>query len=307
MKVLLIQLRQLGDVLLSSPLARVVKEEIPNAEVHFLASVVGKDILKGNPFIDKILTIENGLIGELKTILKVRREKYDAVIDVQRTGRSKRITFFSGAFLKVAFRKRKGDWYYNRLVDWKDYGYTAWERMELLKGLGIEDPVRKYLPKIYNVANKCSFLDSLKLDKFVVIVPTARKSEKMWSLESYAKLIDFLERRLNLPVVVLYGPGEIGVVKKLLCLCSGVFYYPSAPLSISELAYVVGSSAFFVGNNSFASHVSVAMGRPTVVVDKRKSGWFPPVDFVYEVYGDNDFPSFEDVAMVCEEVLKKRF
>ena len=58
MKVLVIQIRQLGDILLSSPLGRVIKESIKGAEVHFLTSEIGKDILTGNPFIDKILVIK---------------------------------------------------------------------------------------------------------------------------------------------------------------------------------------------------------------------------------------------------------
>ena len=107
MKFLIIQLHQLGDILLTSSLCRAVKEHVKEAEVHFLTSPLGTEIVRNNPYIDHIITLEKGIFPELKTILSIRREKYDVLIDPQRTGRTKKISLFSGVKKRIAFKKKR--------------------------------------------------------------------------------------------------------------------------------------------------------------------------------------------------------
>ncbi len=295
MKVLIIQLRQLGDVLLSSPLAKAVKEE-KGATVHFLTSPLGAEILKGNPFIDKVIQVKEGILSEIKALRDIRKERYDWVIDSQRTGRSKRITLFSGAPNRVAFKKERENFYYNVLVKWENLGYTVWERLELLKPLGVE--VKKsenYFPKFYNYQKV-----EIPFKEFISIVPTARKREKMWSLKEFAKLIE----ELPLPAYVLYAPGEKGFVEELKKECKVSFYYPEKPHRIGESAFVIKESSLFIGLNSFASHLSVASRKKTVVIDKRSSGWFPKVPWVREVYGNNTFPKSKEVLKEAISLLE---
>ncbi len=303
MKVLIIQIRQLGDILLSSLLGRVIKESIKGVEVHFLTSEIGRDILTGNPFIDRILVIKNGIKSELKTILQVRREQYNAIIDVQRTGRSKKITLLSGAPLRIAFKKEKENFYYNRLIEWKDYGYTAWERMELLKGIEIENPVKPYLPELF-VSEESDRVKKLTPEgKFTILVPTARKVEKMWNLKNFARLIDFMKEKIGIPSVICYAPGEEKFIKELKGLSKSGFISPERPLSIKELALLIRKASLFIGNNSFASHVAVSQKTKTIVIGRKKSGWFPPVEFVKEVHSNGEFPDFEKVKNTVKKFL----
>lgn len=293
MKILVIQIRQLGDVLLSSPMAKALKEHLKGPEVHFLTSSVGSEILRGNPFIDKTLTIKEEVAQELRITLSVRKELYDAVIDVQRTGRSQRITFFSGAPLRVAFKKSRRNFFYNRLVEWENRGYTTWERIKLLEGIGVKaENYKDYVPEFFNYME----VKSLKLpESYFTVVPTARKSEKMWPAEKFSELIGKLYRKLKIPAVVLYGPGEKEVALKVAENTNGEVLIPENPLPIGESATVIKGALFFIGLNSFASHLSIASGTKTVVIDKKHSGWFPPLKTVKEVYGKNSFPEVEDV------------
>jgi heptosyltransferase-3 len=298
-KVLVIQVRQLGDVLLSTPICRALKENLPKVEVHFLTSRIGKEIVSGNPWIDKVIVLEEGFISELKTIFSVLKNKYDAVIDAQRTGRSRRITFLSFSPVRIAFKKKSREFGYNKLIKWEDRGYTAWERLKLLEGLGLNiKDFEKYLPEFYNFEP----IKSVKLDKnYVVIVPTARKREKMWEQENFVKLISFFLKETNLTPVVLYGPGEEKLVEAYRRISDVIV--PAKPLSIGEAASVIKGALLFVGLNSFASHLSVAVGTKTVVIDKKKSGWFPPLLYVREVYGKAVFPEVKDVERAVLELI----
>ncbi len=303
MKILIIQLRQLGDILLTSPLARAIKERARGTEVHFLTSSIGKEILKNNPFIDKVLLMGDSIFGELKTLKEVRKENYTAVIDVQRTGRSKRITFLSNAMKRIAFKKKGENFYYNTLIEWKNKGYTVWERLELLKGIDITiDSEERYLPEIFCDELSEKVLKLIPGTNFVVVVPTARKEEKMWNIENFAKLIEALEDEFKLKTVVCYAPGERKFIDKLLTLCRKPIV-PESPLKIPELAALIRKAFLFVGNNSFASHLSVAVGTKTIVIDKKHSGWFPPKDSIREVYSENGFPTVRKVLRAAEELI----
>jgi len=286
LKVLIIQLRQLGDILLSSPLARVIKEEL-SAEVHFLTSPAGREILEGNPFIDRILTLDRGLISEFKTLLMVRREGYHAVIDAQRTGRSKRITLFSGAPLRIAFKKEGDNLYYNRPVTWRDRGYTVWERLELLEPLGIENPP-ELLPRFYLSDDEVKWGElylkevGLSPEEFFVVVPTARYREKSWGFRNFGLLAKRISREWGLTPLFAYAPGEREMARESFEV-AGTGILLDRPLPIRRFASVVSLSSFLIGNDSFAPHLSLSLRKRTVVILGPFEGWFPDVDFVVRV------------------------
>ncbi len=293
MKVLIIQIRQLGDVLLSSPMARALKEHLNACEVHFLTSPVGSEILGGNPYIDRIVQLKDGVREEIKTLIQIRREKYDAVIDVQRTGRSQRLTFLSGAPIRAAFRKTGRNFFYNRAIEWENRGYTVWERLKLLEAINLKvQNYKSFLPEFFNYRKVTGI--SLP-EKYFTVVPTARKRRKMWPEEKFSELIEKIYRKLKIPAVLLYGKGERETVEKVASKVKEAVIFPETPLRIGESASVIKNSSFFIGLNSFASHLSVASGTKTVVIDKKHSGWFPPVETVREVHGNGEFPEVEKV------------
>ena len=286
MKVLIIQVKQLGDVLLSEPLARAVKEAL-GAEVHFLTSPLGREILEGNPFIDRIITLEGGILGELKTLLEVRRNGYDAVVDAQRTGRSKRITLFSGAPVRVAFKKEGDNFYYTHLVEWRNRGYTVWERMELLKPLGIKSPP-ELLPEFYLKEEEVEEGRrevkrlGLKEDDFFVVVPTSRRRERSWEPYKFGLLSKRVAEFTGLTPLFAYAPGEEEMAREAFEACGGGVFLEK-PLPIRKFASVVSLSRFLIGNDSFASHLSLALKKRTFVVLGPNEGWFPEVKEVVKV------------------------
>ncbi|WP_022670464.1 glycosyltransferase family 9 protein [Hippea alviniae] len=278
MKVLIIQIKQLGDVLLSTPLAEAIKHHLPKTEVHFLTSKRAEEIVSLNPFIDKIHTIEEGIINEIKVWFKVRKEQYDAVLDIQRTGRSKRITLFSKAKIRAAFDEVKDKFYYNTIIDQTTSGYTAFERLDMLKAIGIYKP-KRFMPKLFS-SNKD--LENVKhylaekgiFDKFFVVSPTARKPNKMWQAEDFGKTAQALSEHFNLTPIIVYGTEKekpIAFKVKEFAKDSIVL---EKPFSVKQFAALVKLSKFFIGNDSFASHVAVSQQTKTIVICGPTAGWF---------------------------------
>jgi len=287
MKFLIIQLRQLGDILLTSPLCKAVKEHIKGAEVHFLTSPVGAEIIKNNPYIDRIVTLEKGVLPELKVILKVRREKYDVLIDPQRTGRTKRISLFSGAGKRVAFKKKGDNIYYNLLVDFKKTGYTVWDRLELLKGAGVKVN-KKYYPEFFledeELASATEILKELNLKKgnFFVVTPTSRRMKRAWEPEKFGILSNMIAKKTGLTPLICYATGEEKYAEKAFKFLEKGKKLPH-PLPIRIFAAVTKLSAFSVGNDSFSSHLSFSLKKKTIVILGPNEGWFPEDEKVLKV------------------------
>ena len=91
-KILIIRLSSLGDVLLTTPLIRTLKNNFPKIEIDFLVRREYKDLLLNNPYISNLLVFErdNKLNARLKQEISIR--KYDLVVDLQNNLRSCGIT-----------------------------------------------------------------------------------------------------------------------------------------------------------------------------------------------------------------------
>jgi ADP-heptose:LPS heptosyltransferase len=85
-KILIVRLSSLGDILLTTPLVRAVKKKYPAIRIDFLLREEYKDALMLNPYIDNLLCFTNNITDAVK--LKIAKENYDAVIDLQNNLRS---------------------------------------------------------------------------------------------------------------------------------------------------------------------------------------------------------------------------
>ncbi len=287
MKILIIQLRQLGDVLLSTPLAQNIKIFYPDSRVYFLTSTQAQEIITENPFIDEVMALEKGIKHEMEMIHRVRKERFDAVLDVQRTARSKRITLFSKAKIKAAFYKNRNNFPYNTLIKQETRGYTAFERLDLLKAIGIDKP-KKVLPSLFfdNITEERvkKYLQDHNIGNYFVLSPTARKEWKMWSLKEFGKLTSELSKKLNLTAVITYGSRSEREKAEETAKYIPNSHIIEKPFSIKEFAALIRLSKFSVGNDSFPSHVAVSQGIKTIVICGPTSGWYPESRNVLLIY-----------------------
>lgn len=84
-KILVIRFSSIGDIVLTTPVVRCLKQQIENAEIHYLTKEVHLPILKNNPYIDKIHTIKKSV---QPLLAELRKEHYDYIIDLHNSIRS---------------------------------------------------------------------------------------------------------------------------------------------------------------------------------------------------------------------------
>ncbi len=88
MKILIIRFSSIGDIVITSPVVRAVKSQINNAEIHFLTKEKFISLVENNPYIDRCIGLEDNLDD---LILSLQQEGYDAVIDLHKNLRTRKI------------------------------------------------------------------------------------------------------------------------------------------------------------------------------------------------------------------------
>ena len=89
MKILIIRLSSIGDIVLTTPVIRAVKEQLPQVELHFLVKESMKDVLAFNPHIDKLHLYDTEHKNEI--IKELHKENFDAIVDLQNNHRSRQV------------------------------------------------------------------------------------------------------------------------------------------------------------------------------------------------------------------------
>ncbi len=205
MKILVIQQKKIGDVLFSTVLLEALRKKYPDAKLHYLVNSPSLPVLYNNPYIDELVVftqaIQNNISKYHSFLNKIKKEKYDIVIDAYVKISSGLMTFFSKAETRIAYHKDYKDFIYNKSVQrintpLHDHSLAIENRLRLLEPLGI--PFAPTYPKIY-LSNeeidsaKTSLLNCfINLDKPLVMVSVLGSlPQKTYPFEYMAKLLDY--------------------------------------------------------------------------------------------------------------------
>jgi heptosyltransferase-2 len=118
-KLLIIQTAFIGDVVLATGLAEKLHQHFPDAQIDFLLRKGNEGLLTGHPFLHEVLIWDkkkNKLRNLFKTLLRIRREKYDRVINVQRFAATGFLTAFSGARESIGFDKNPFSFFFSKKI-----------------------------------------------------------------------------------------------------------------------------------------------------------------------------------------------
>ncbi len=293
-RILVCQLRQIGDVVLSTISVELLARRFPNAEIHFLTEKKCGDILKNNPHIHKIWALDKAELGtvfrQLAFYRRVARNGFDLVVDFQQLPRCMIVSWLSGAPIRLS---HTGRWYRNLLYTHHtapNHGYSGAYKAGVLAPLGIT--WRGESPAIYLDDGErrfaVDFLRALEADFFnperefrlVTVDPTHRFKARKWPGEHYAKLIDLAAGQdPRLRFLLLHGPGEKDDVARIYQACArkDAVFFSDAMLDLRTMPAVMEHACLHIGNCSAPRHIATGMGLPTMTIHGASgTGWTHP-------------------------------
>jgi ADP-heptose:LPS heptosyltransferase len=207
-RVLIIQFRRIGDVLLTTPVIRAIKKACPEVRLCFLTELESRSLLENNPNLDNLIVWEgkkrNNPIYFAKRILELRRNRFDTVIDLQGSGPSCLVSVLCGAKCRIGFNYRFRKLLYSPVVERDSRAkYGAAFKMDILAPLGISSTELSPAVVISAESKKWAEQSLLKYhlsgqDFKVALSAVSRRSYKRWPLEYYAELCRLLANNSNL-------------------------------------------------------------------------------------------------------------
>ncbi|MDI6767512.1 MAG: lipopolysaccharide heptosyltransferase II [Bacteroidota bacterium] len=215
-KILIIRFSSLGDIILASPLIRNVRTTYPNAEIDFLVKSEYADVVKFNPHLSNVIELKTNEKEELRWLKEeIRRRRYDLIIDIHNSLRSRYLRLFTGGRFITSVNKRvirrfllvnfKWNIYHNTLS-------TAERYLETVKRYGVNDDGNGseiFLPKDTITTTK-SIMERFKLEKYDIVLgiaPTARHFTKRWLPERFVEFgVEFSKQYLS--KMFIFGTKE---------------------------------------------------------------------------------------------------
>lgn len=290
-RILVCQLRQIGDVLLATPSIRLLGERFPEAEIHVLTEKKCVPVLENNPRIRRIWPIDRKALANpfraLAFYASVGRHGFDLIVDFQQLPRCKWVLFFSKAPVRLSFTPK---WYNKMLYTHSSpvvYGYAAKCKASVLAPLGIEWNGER--PEIWLTGEERqfaqSFMDAHGLTgrSFITLDPSHRRETRRWPARHFAGLIRLLrESHPELRAVILYGPGEHELADEVASLAGDGALVTENMLSLREMAAVQERAVLHLGNCSAPRHFAVAVDTPSLTIQGATgTGWgFPSEEHI---------------------------
>ncbi len=237
-KILVIKLRHIGDVLLTVPTIRALKETFPDACVSLLVNPGTEDVLSGNVLIDELMVFDRTVknlspvkkyANEIRFIKKIRGKGFDMTVDLTGGDRAAILSFLSGARYRLAADfGRKGfigkKYLYTHLTKIDRQKHMVLQNLDVVKRFGITTDntnVDFFIPEEIKQSIKKTLVENgiTEKDKIVHVHPTSRWLFKCWKDEYTAEIIGWLIDK-GLKVVVTSAPDskEMEKAKRILSL-----------------------------------------------------------------------------------------
>ncbi|GAB6094666.1 lipopolysaccharide heptosyltransferase I [Desulfatiferula olefinivorans] len=323
-KILVIQLQPFGDVFLTTAYFKALKARYPKARLYYLMKAPYQKIVSDHPYIDELIVIpkQSGLrylIERLKMFRRLRREKFDLVIDQQNMPSSQILAFITGAPYRVGYTDDRNNlnFLYNIHARFGPARYSGQQKFDILKPLGmVERSCHLTIP--ISEADRNAMKGFLRDQGFspertLVLSPGSRFPVKKWPADCFAKVADMMADHHGFRSLVVWGPDEKDDALRVASLAKRPVI-PAPPTTFQQLGAILENATLLVCNDNAVNHCSTAFGVTTFSVfgptDPRcwsPAGIFPTHHHLHNPDRDNRDPSFgltpEHVFSVIETAL----
>lgn len=274
-KILIIQFRPFGDVLLATSYLAALKEKFPQAKIDFLVKQPFQEILHNNPFINEVIIIgsQKGIsyfLARFNLFFSIHKRRYNLVIDQQKGSGSGQVVLFSGAQYKLGWADSRWQAVYNLKAALGQVRYRASQNFDMLKPLGIKERPFKLFYHV-NFASKDyinTWLNSQGLgrEKFICISPGSPRTRKKWGIQYYAELINLLIQKTSEKIIILWALSEIEDAKTLMHLAKEKELVLAPPTTFNQAAALLKKSKLLICNDGGLNHLAVAIETPSLAI-----------------------------------------
>jgi heptosyltransferase-3 len=284
-RILIISCRQIGDVLITTPLIQKAREIWPQAEIDFLGFANALPILQGSPFLNQVIATQRkqGWRQSWALLKKITRQ-YDLALISQPNDRSYLYGFLAapcrigvctpgledrGWKRWTARSQVPIDYFYQHVVTEKLKLVDLFDKVQEPDAVFVTPPAMKPLPASVHLPKK-----------YVVIHPTPLNAYKRWPTENWARLIEFIAAS-GMPIVVSGGPDKADaelrdeLLGSLSLQTQNMVLDTTGQLQFGQLSALLQRASAYIGIDTSITHLAAACNIPTIAI----FGPTPPTNF----------------------------
>ena len=289
-KILVIQNKRIGDVLIASILANNLKTIYPDSHISFFIYDYTVGVIEQNPNIDRIIIANDKELKKLSvlynTIRQIRKEGYDIILDPYAKFQSRLICLFSKAPVRIGFKRANKKLklpFYTQAIDFLDKaslpcGKAIEDRIHMLnKAFGLPNPDYRY--RIFLTEDEQNYNRISGLNRPVVMLGVLGSTpNKSLPYEYTAALIDFIAQSYDATLLFNYAPQQKEEANKIYELCK---HKESINLDIYEdsirgFVKLMNKCDMLISNEGGSVHIAKALNKPTFTIYSpyiEKSHW----------------------------------
>jgi len=304
-RILLIRLRQIGDVVFTTPALRPLRQRFADAHLTYLVEPAAAAVVAHNPHINDVIVAPRrggvrGALADGALIRRIRATRYDLAIDFHGGPRSSLIAWLSGAPVRVGYNVVGRGWMYTRRVARPRElrpRHSVENQWDLLSALGIPPPDPAGYPVEMIIDREAGLRVAERLaragvqdeDRLIVVHVSAGNPFRRWPLAAFATTLAILiahDRRRR--IIVTAGPSDRQAAGRVIAQARTLVQpderdriIACGEFSIDELRALVERAALYIGGDSGPLHIAstsrvpiVALYGPTLPV--RSGPWRSP-------------------------------
>lgn len=266
MKILLIRFSSIGDIVLTSPVSRIVKTQVPGADVHYLTRKKFKSLLEFDPFIDHIHLFDDRL-GSI--IHELKKEKFDLILDLHNNLRSRIIALALNrptvTFPKENIRK----WLYVRLKkDLLPHTHIVDRYLKTAQVLGVENDNKGlgFYTCDCETVTENDLPEEFRNQKIVIFSIGGTHSTKRMPAKKWIEILSWIPAS----VIIIGGKEDRETGETIV---NGIQGFPGkhvmnacGQFSIGGSSFLIRMSSLVITHDTGMMHIAAAFKKPTVVI-----------------------------------------
>jgi ADP-heptose:LPS heptosyltransferase len=279
LKFLLIRFSSIGDIVLTTPVIRCVKQQCPDAELHFLTKKGFKGMLEHNPYIDKLHLLEEDLNA---TIAELKKEHFTHVIDLHHNLRTLRVKRALKGAQHFSFNKLNVEKfiYTNFKINTLPDKHIVDRNFDCIAELGIRNDGKglDYVIPAKDVV-KVEDIPTAHSHGFIAVVIGAALATKRLPRHKLIELCAAIDH----PLILLGGKEDVEEGQAIAASDPIKIYNACGKFNLNESADLVRQSKLVVTHDTGLMHIAAALQKPIVSI----WGNTVPSFGMYPYYGSN--------------------
>ncbi len=287
MKILVIKFRNIGDVLLTSPLISALAETYPGAEITAMVNPGMEAMLSGHPGLRDVLAPDpfraegesrwQFLLRFFRFFRDLRKRRYDLVINTTEGDRGMLFGYLSGAAQRYGYLKENDKAWRRKLLTrswiWRaETTHTAVRNLIFAEGYDASSGIAVTLA---HSEEDAAVVDTVLADRgydgkqpLVHVHPLSRWQFKCWEDDKMAAAVDYIQQELGAAVALTCGPDqkEHDRLARILALCKTRPLNINSQLNLKQVAALSARAVMYFGVDTAPMHMAAAVNTPVVAL-----------------------------------------